>query len=75
MSTVSYLAANETEIAKLSKDGLKLVLTGLPSSPVEVCKQEECERIGFPKGIHESIENGYSDASLEDLTGDGIPEL
>lgn len=75
MSTVNYLAANEAGINKLSKDGLTLVLTGSPSSPVKVCKQEECERIGFPKGMHESIANGYSDASLEDLTGDGIPEL
>ncbi|MGE6531122.1 XAC2610-related protein [Pseudomonas sp. NPDC077382] len=75
MSTANYLAANEAEIAKLSKDGLKLVLTGSPSSPVKICKQEECQRIGFPNGMHDSIANGYSDTSLEDLTGDGIPEL
>ncbi len=75
MSTANHLAANEAETAKLSKDGLKLVLTGSPSSPVKLCKQEECERISFPKGMHDSIANGYADASLEDLTGDGVPEL
>ena len=75
MSTANCSAANEAERAALTKDGLKLVLTGSPSSPVQICQQEECEPIDFQKGTLESIENGYSDASLEDLTKDGTPEL
>jgi|TARA_R100000541_G_scaffold13610_5_gene22666 hypothetical protein len=75
MSTASYLAADEAETAKLSNGALKLVLTDSPSLPAKICNQEDCDRIGFPKGAQESIANGYSDASLEDLTGDGIPEL
>ncbi len=67
MSAASYLAADEAEIAKLSNGALKIVLTDSPSLPVKICNQEDCDRIGIPKGAQESIANGYSDASLEDL--------
>ncbi|WP_407294402.1 XAC2610-related protein [Stutzerimonas zhaodongensis] len=72
ISTANYLAAEEAELAD---DGPKFVLTGLPLSPVKICNQEDCERIGLPKGAQDAIADGYTDAALEDLTGDGIPEL
>ncbi|WP_421682962.1 hypothetical protein HKW98_18545 [Stutzerimonas urumqiensis] len=75
LTSTHLIAADEAETAHQSASHIKFVFSSPTSLPVRACLSGKCKTIAPSQEMLESIENGYSEISLDDLTLDGNPEV
>ncbi|WP_152529060.1 SH3 domain-containing protein [Stutzerimonas azotifigens] len=75
LASLHTMAADEAEKAHRAANHIKFVVPSPTSLPVKACLSGECKTIAPSQDMLKSIESGYSEISLEDMTLDGNPEV
>lgn len=72
----SAMASEKSPITSTAEDTTNFVVTkSLHSLSISACIKDTCRAITPPQDMLNSIKNGYSKVTVEDLTLDGSPEI
>jgi hypothetical protein len=76
LSSSNVMATNQSKKEPGSVSHITLsIKTSSSSLSISVCQENVCKTITPPQDMLDSISDGYSKITLEDLTQDGLPEV
>lgn len=76
LSGIDAIATEKSKKESASIAHTSVVVTDLSSLfSIKVCHEDICRTITSPRDMLESIDDGYSKITTEDLTLDGLPEI